>query len=65
MSGCGIESTRPTTGTVKASGLCDAGADKAGFALTVDGGISLRRTCPTATDTIAVSFVGTVAVAVP
>jgi hypothetical protein len=60
-----LQGLRPTAGTVKASGLCDLGADKAGFALTVDGNLSLDRDCGTSTDTIAVTLSGTVAVAVP
>jgi hypothetical protein len=51
------------TGIARATGLCDHGQNKAGFALTVDGNLLLRRTCPTATDTIAVALSGTVAVA--
>lgn len=60
-----LESARPTSGTVTATGLCDAGASSEGFALSVDGNVSLKRDCPTASDTIAVSFAGTVAVTVP
>lgn len=60
-----FESTRPVAGTLSASGLCDNGANKAGYAITVDGALSLRRVCPTTMDTIAVSFDGTVAVSVP
>lgn len=50
------------TGTARATGLCDNGKDPAGYALVVDGNIVLRRTCPTATDMIAVTLSGTVAV---
>lgn len=60
-----LEPGRPTTGTVSASGLCDVGANKSGFALTVDGSLSLHQDCGTSSGTIAVSFDGTVAVAVP
>ena len=59
-----IEQTRPVAGNVISRGLCNNGTDKAGYALVIDGHISLKRTCPTATDTIAVNFNGTVAVAV-
>lgn len=59
-----IETARPVTGTVLGRGVCNNGTDKAGYALVIDGHISVRRTCPTATDTIAVNFNGTVAVAV-
>jgi hypothetical protein len=57
-----FEASRPVTGTVSSSGICDNAEDPAGWALTIDGNISLRRTCPAATDTIAVSLTGTVAV---
>lgn len=59
-----FESTRPVAGTVSATGVCGNGTDKAGYALAISGHISLKRTCPTATDTIAVNFNGTAAVAV-
>lgn len=66
VDGCTYElAARPTLGTVTATGLCDAGANKSGFALTVDGNLSLDQDCGTATGTIAVTFSGTVAVAVP
>lgn len=57
-----FDSSRPVTGDVSSSGLCDNGANPAGYALTVDGNISLKRTCVTTIDTIAVSFDGTAAV---
>lgn len=50
------------TGTARATGLCDNGKAPAGYALVVDGNIVLRRTCPDATDMIAVALAGTVAV---
>jgi len=56
------ESMRPVSGTVSAEGYCDNGTNSAGYALVVDGNVSLNRVCPTATDIIAVSFGGTVAV---
>jgi hypothetical protein len=52
----------PVTGTAKANGICDNGKDSAGFALIVEGFVSLRRVCPTNTDNIQVSLAGTVAV---
>ncbi|HUS27740.1 MAG TPA: hypothetical protein VMZ53_04510 [Kofleriaceae bacterium] len=58
-----IEATRPITGTAYGSGVCNNGQDGAGYALTFDGHISLKRECPTATDTIAVNVSGEVAVA--
>jgi hypothetical protein len=60
-----FDSSRPVAGTVSSKGLCDNGADAAGYALTVDGNVSLKRTCTTTIDTIAVSFQGTAAVSVP
>jgi hypothetical protein len=54
-----LDATRPVTGTLAATGLCDAGASKAGYAITIDGAVSLRRTCGTDIDTIAVTFDGT------
>jgi hypothetical protein len=59
-----FDSSRPTTGNVLAKGLCDNGANAAGYSLTVNGNVSLKRTCVTTIDTIAVSFQGTAAVAV-
>jgi hypothetical protein len=56
-----IESTRPVTGTAKATGVCDNGAS-GGYALTIDGHISLTKTCATSSETLAVNLVGTVAV---
>lgn len=50
------------TGTARATGLCDNGTNAAGYALTVDGNILLRRTCQTNTDMVAVALSGTVAV---
>jgi hypothetical protein len=60
-----LDTTRPVTGTAKASGLCGNGSDHAGFSLVVTGGVSLKRTCGAAVDTIAVQLQGTVAVAGP
>ena len=57
-----FESLRPVSGTVSTTGMCDNGQTTAGYALIVDGSLSLRRMCPTMNDTIAVDFAGTVAV---
>jgi hypothetical protein len=59
-----FESARPVSGTVLGRGVCDNGNDSSGYALVIDGHISVKRTCPTSMDTIAVNFNGTVAVAV-
>lgn len=56
-----LEKTRPVTGTAKATGICDNG-QSGGYALTIDGRISLTKTCTTSSETLAVNFVGTVAV---
>jgi hypothetical protein len=57
-----INSLRPIAGTATAKGLCDNGASKSGWALTIDGNVSLDRMCPTMSDTIAVVFQGTSAI---
>jgi hypothetical protein len=43
---------------MSATGLCDAGSNAAGFTLTLDGGITLDRTCGSAKDTVAVTLTG-------
>ena len=58
-----FDSGRAVTGNVFAIGICDNGADSAGYELTVDGNVSMTRMCPTMSDTIAVSFEGRAAVA--
>jgi hypothetical protein len=64
VDGCAyaFEQLRPVTGDVSATGYCDNGTNLAGYALTVDGSLSLTRMCPAMSDTIAVSFAGTVSV---
>jgi hypothetical protein len=57
-----LDSTTPPTGTAKSSGLCKNGSDPAGFALTLDGTISLKRTCGGTTDTVSATVSGTVAI---
>jgi hypothetical protein len=34
------------SGTARFEGLCDGGADPAGFALTLDGSVTVREDCP-------------------
>lgn len=58
-----FEASRPVTGTVSVSGMCDNGTNAAGYALTIDGNISLNRQCVTTSDTIAVGITGHIAVA--
>src|SRR5687768_7372423 len=62
--GCSFtfEGTVPVTGMATARGICDNGKDPAGYALIVDGALSMRRNCPTVTDTVALTLTGTVAV---
>ena len=57
-----FESSRVVSGTAHAVGMCDNGTNDAGWALGLTGNISLRRTCPTVSDTIAVQLDGLVAV---
>jgi hypothetical protein len=57
-----LDSSRPPTGTGSGSGVCNNGIDKAGFAIELDGAISLRRTCGATIDTVAVKLTGSVAV---
>jgi hypothetical protein len=58
-----IDRAKPASGTVSATGLCGDGTDAAGFALVVDGALSLTRTCGQTVDSIAITLRGTVAVA--
>lgn len=58
-----IDRSQPATGTATSSGLCGNGSDAAGFALEIDGSLSLTRTCGTAVDSIRVTLHGRVAVA--
>lgn len=57
-----LDATRPPTGTAIGLGVCGNGDDAAGFALDLDGAVSLRRTCGATVDTIAVTIKGRVAV---
>lgn len=58
-----LDSTRPPTGFAGALGVCGNGTDGAGFGIDFDGAISLRRTCGSTIDTVAVTLTGLVAVA--
>jgi hypothetical protein len=58
-----FDSTRPPTGNVGGIGVCDDGDSEAGFALDIDGNVSLRRTCGSTIDSVAVEFKGKIAVA--
>ena len=63
-SGCSftLDTTRPPTGAAQATGVCDNGDSPAGFALSVDGALSLQRTCGGTMDVVAVTLRGRVAV---
>ncbi|HEU0037228.1 MAG TPA: hypothetical protein VFQ53_41745 [Kofleriaceae bacterium] len=58
-----LDTTRPPTGTASSDGLCNNGAGTEGFALVVDGALSLQRTCGTTVDSVSVTLRGRVAVA--
>jgi hypothetical protein len=57
-----FDSTRVPTGSGSGSGVCDNGNDPDGFALNLDGAISLIRDCNGTKDTVGVTLVGRVAV---
>jgi len=57
-----LDSTSPPTGSGSGEGVCDNGNDPAGFAISLDGTISLRRTCGATVDTVDVVLAGRVAV---
>jgi hypothetical protein len=63
-SGCSftLDTAQPPTGTAQATGVCDNGDSPAGFALTLDGAISLRRTCGATVDTLQATLRGQVAI---
>jgi hypothetical protein len=58
-----VDNTRPPSGTGGAAGICSNGTDKAGFAIDLDGALSLARKCGTTMDTVAVKLFGKIAVA--
>jgi hypothetical protein len=57
-----FDATLPPSGTAAGQHECNNGTNKAGFALLVNGALSLRRTCGTTVDTTPVTLRGTVAV---
>lgn len=57
-----LDSTRPPTGKAAGIGVCGNGTDPSGFALDIDGAVSLRRTCGATVDSVSVTLVGKVAV---
>ena len=62
--GCALslDASRPPTGGARATGVCDNGDSPDGFALSLEGGVSLRRTCGATVDTVLVTLRGRVAV---
>lgn len=50
------------TGTLTATGVCDLGANPAGYAIALDGTLELERTCGEAVDTVTVTLTGEAAV---
>jgi hypothetical protein len=58
-----IDSSRPPAGMASGKGVCGNGDDPAGFQLTIDGALNLKRDCGGTMDTIAVTLQGTIAVA--
>jgi hypothetical protein len=58
-----IDPSQPASGSATSSGLCGNGSDAAGFALVLDGSLSLTRTCGATVDSIRIALHGRVAVA--
>ena len=65
--GCSFVPDRTTapTGTVTATGVCNNGTSHAGFALTVDGTVQLKRTCGATMDSVSATVSGTMAISAP
>jgi hypothetical protein len=57
-----IDRAQPATGSATSSGLCGNGSDAAGFALVLDGALSLTRTCGQTVDSLPITLHGRVAV---
>ncbi|HET7502912.1 MAG TPA: hypothetical protein VFK02_17955 [Kofleriaceae bacterium] len=60
-----IDRVQPPEGSATSTGLCGNGTDAAGFALVIDGSLSLTRTCGATVDSVRVTLRGRVAVAGP
>lgn len=60
-----FDEATPPTGTATGDGVCGNGGDPAGFALVVDGTISLDRTCGGVVDKVTVTLSGRVAATPP
>jgi len=57
-----LDATTPPTGTASASGVCANGTDSQGFALTLDGTISVEKNCAGAIQLTTLTLSGTVAI---
>jgi hypothetical protein len=57
-----VDPATPPTGTASGAGVCDNGTSADGFALSVDGTVTLVRTCGATVDAITVALQGEVAV---
>ena len=57
-----LDATTAPTGTASASGVCANGTDSRGFALTLDGTISVEKNCAGAIELTTMTVSGTVAV---
>jgi hypothetical protein len=57
-----LDSTRMPTGAAQATGVCDNGDSPDGFALSIDGALSMLRTCGGTMDVVPVTLRGRVAV---
>ena len=57
-----LDSSQPPFGTATATGVCKNGDAPEGFALSVDGAVTLRRTCGTTVDAVGATLRGRVAV---
>lgn len=57
-----LDPAQPPAGVARATGVCDNGDSPDGFALVLDGTVSLRRTCGATIDTVSATLRGRVAV---
>ncbi|HEX2690800.1 MAG TPA: hypothetical protein VHN14_29490 [Kofleriaceae bacterium] len=57
-----IDRSQPVTGRATSSGMCGNGSDTAGFALVLDGSLSITRTCGMTVDSLPIALHGRVAV---
>lgn len=57
--------TGAASGSVTGAGVCDNGTNAAGFAITIDGTVPMKRTCGTQVDQLDLTLAGTIAVSGP